>query len=368
MRALLVARKYLLEMIREPKLLGLILGLPAVFLLVNYIGYSSLDRLPTHTLLVWATDPAAEPWITLIDQSRYNDGRRTFQVERIADLAGADEALKSGDASALVIFTPRADGRMGIMTRGDAVSLRFIAASTLLDRLLGQAQNRIDGMPEILQIREQPLAAASPRNEFDAYAPGIMIFAILLLIPQTAMLVGREIRQGTLKRLAVTSLSSRDYLVGVSLAQMIVAAVQVGVIFAAAQLLGFQNRGSLGLALLIGWVLSFSAIGAGLMVACFIQDDTAALNLGSTVTMLGVFLSGAFFAFPTQGIVTLAGHEMGLFDLLPATHGMLILQQVLTGGASFTQVSLRLAIMLALSLVYFSAGIALFAYRQRWQA
>ena len=48
---------------------------------------------------------------------------------------------------------------------------------------------------------------------------------------------------------------------------MIVALVQVAVMFAAALALGFHNRGSLLLALLIGLALAFGSVGMGLVRA-----------------------------------------------------------------------------------------------------
>ncbi|MEE8392149.1 MAG: hypothetical protein V3S14_15325 [Anaerolineae bacterium] len=130
-----------------------------------------------------------------------------------------------------------------------------------------------------MKVAEEPLGAADPsallragpQTEFDIYAPGIMIFALLMIIPQTAMLVAREVRWGTLRRLHLTRLRAWDLLTGVSLAQMIVAVVQVVVMFAGALAVGFHNQGSLLLAIVVELAVSFSAVGKGLVVAPF--DD-----------------------------------------------------------------------------------------------
>ena len=54
-----------------------------------------------------------------------------------------------------------------------------------------------------VRVVENPIPALSfrPAHDFNVYAPGMLVFAILLLIPQTALLVGREMRRGTLRRL-----------------------------------------------------------------------------------------------------------------------------------------------------------------------
>jgi ABC-type polysaccharide/polyol phosphate export permease len=181
-----------------------------------------------------------------------------------------------------------------------------------------------------------------------------------MIIPQTAMLVAREVRWGTLRRLRLTRLNASDLLGGVSLSQMVVAVVQVVLVFAAALGLGFNNQGSLWLAVVVGLAVSFSAIGLGLIVACFVENDGQAINVGSTVMMILVFFSGAMYQLPPLTVFTLAGHQIGVFDLLPATHGFLALQQVLTYGAGLREIAFRLGATVALSLLCFALGIFAF--------
>jgi len=126
-------------------------------------------------------------------------------------------------------------------------------------------------------------------------------------------------------------------------------------------LLGFHNRGSLWLAMLAGVLLSFSAIGPGLIVACLVSDDSQALNIGGSLSMIGVFLTGAWFPMPASPLFSLGGHEINIYDAIPATHGMLALQRVLVGGAGFGEVSFRLAALFILSLIVFAAGVITFS-------
>ncbi len=145
--------------------------------------------------------------------------------------------------------------------------------------------------------KQKTLSLNMPLSDFDAFAPGVMIMAILLLIPQTATLVGRELRTGTVKLLQLSSLSTAEWFAGISLAQMCAAVVQVALMLLMAILLGFHTQGSLVLAFVICLILSFGSIGLGLLVACIIHNDSEAVNTGSVFSMLQVFLSGAFFPF-----------------------------------------------------------------------
>jgi ABC-2 type transport system permease protein len=367
MKTILVARKCLLESWREPHLLALTLLFPLFMMLITVVGYGSTYKLATHPVLVMGTNPRAEALIEQLRAERYPDGRPTFDLQPATALAAAETALKAQTATALLIMGSDDAGGLTVTVRGDATSMRFITASTILGKVITPYLDRAAGMPEALHIIEEPITITAPQTEFDTYAPGMMIFAVLLLTPHTATLIAREIRWGTLRRLRITPLSAGELLGGISLAEMIVAVGQVVIMFATALVLGFHNHGSLLIALGVGLLLSFSAVGFGLIVACFSSNDSDALNIGATVSMLQVFLSGMFFVLPPFTLFAVAGHEIGVFDFLPATHGVLALQQVLIGGAGLGVIGFRLVVMTAVSMLYSVIGVVIFGRRQMRQ-
>jgi ABC-2 type transport system permease protein len=78
-----------------------------------------------------------------------------------------------------------------------------------------------------------------------------------------------------------------------------------------------------------------------------------------------VFLSGAMFPMPVPALFILGSHQVGWFDIFPATHAMIALQQVLTGGAGLETVAFRLGATLLLSVLYFILGVWVFSIKQR---
>jgi ABC-type multidrug transport system permease subunit len=358
MRTLLVARKSLLELVREWQLLLLVVATPLAFLVITALGYSA-PLLVTHPILLISPADRSAGLVRDLQAQRYADGRSVFEVSETSDPAAAQAALKEQSAAALV--TVSSDGALVTIT-GDALYPRFYRASVLLESVIYGYVDRLAGRPEAVRIVEAPIFAVGPRTEFDLYAPGMILFGLLMIIPQTAMLVAREVRWGTLRRLRLTRLGAGDLLGGVSLSQMAVAVVQVTLVFGAALALGFNNQGSLLLAIVVGLAVSFSAVGLGLIVACFVENDGQAINVGSTVMMILVFFSGALYQLPPLTVFTLADHQIGIFDLSPATHGFLALQQVLTYGAGLREIAFRLGVTVALSLLYFALGV--FAFRR----
>ncbi len=364
MRVLLVARKSLLEILREWQLLVLVVLVPVAFVAIAAFAYGT-PMLATQPILVVSADlqsaPAIAALIEELEARRYADGRPVFEITPSADLEAAEAALKERTATALLLITQQAAGSTPSITiKGDALYPRFHRASIILEAAVNGYADRVANRQEIIRLVEEPLVGASPQSEFDLYAPGMIVFALLLIIPQTAMLVGRELRWDTLRRLRLTPIHAGELLGGISLAQMAVAVVLVVVVLASALLMGFHNHGSLWVAMLVGLAISFSAIGLGLITACFVENDGQAINLGSTVSMIQVFLSGSFYQLPPLTVFTLAGHPIDLFDLFPATHGFLALQQVLSYGAGFSDIAFRLAATTILSILYFVVGVFVF--------
>jgi ABC-2 type transport system permease protein len=361
MRALLVARKNLIELLREPQLTLLTLLVPLGFLLITYAGYNT-PLLITYPLYLIDKDPQSTALIDALESRQYADGRPVFELKPSTDRGAVEAGLRGHKAVASVEINPaeEAEHLPQITILADAVYQPFMRASLLLDNTLFNYANQTTGHTPVVRVEEEPLFTTGPQTEFDLYAPGMTIFALLLIIPQTAMLVGREIRWNTLRRLRLTRLDAAELLGGISLAQMVVAVIQVVLLFAVALALGYNNQGELWLAVLIGLVVSFSCVGQGLLVACFIENDSQAINVGSTVAMFEVFLSGAFYQLPAPTMFTLFNHQISAFDIFPATHGFMALQQVLTYGVSLSDVGFRLGATLLLSVIYFAIGIIVF--------
>lgn len=359
-RTLLVARKTLLEIQRDAVLLVLVLGIPTFFMLITYVGYGHTPKTATYPLMVLSNSGKADALLAKVSAAAYDDGRPYFSLSKANSREEAETALVDRKAAVLLIVEEDSSGQVHYTTHGDALNMKFIKASTQLDAIVLPWLEREQGKPERFSLRVKPLEHPRPISEFDYYVPGMMVFAILMIIPQTAMLISRERRRGTLRRLDLSLLRPVDLLGGVCLSQLVIAVLQILLMFATALALGFQNRGSIVLALVIGIFLAFGSVGLGLLLSCFMRTDTDALNTSSVVAMMQVFLSGAFFVMAVPILFFWLDHPINLFDFIPASHGMLALQQVLSGGAGLSEVGFRTAATLLLSLLYFFIGVLVY--------
>ncbi|HSJ59503.1 MAG TPA: hypothetical protein VLC95_20125, partial [Anaerolineae bacterium] len=104
MKTLAVARKTLVEITREPQMLGLVVLLPLVFLLITATTYTG-SLLVTYPIAV--TGAAAEDSLVVeVAALRYSDGRPVFDVTVMGDRAEADRALKEQEVTLLLSFSP----------------------------------------------------------------------------------------------------------------------------------------------------------------------------------------------------------------------------------------------------------------------
>jgi ABC-2 type transport system permease protein len=195
---------------------------------------------------------------------------------------------------------------------------------------------------------------------FDHVAPGIMVFAILLLISYTATSLGREMEQGTLHRFRLARAPWLGIMAGVSVAQLLLASVAFALMLLGAAAMGFHSAGSYLDAYLVVLVTAVSAIGVGMLLAALVKGREEAANLSLLAALPLGFLSGAFFDVP--GVALPNGGD--LYDLLPTTHAVIALRAILNDGVELDALGPRFAALGALSGLYFLVGAGLFWLRR----
>lgn len=410
MKVLSIARKTLLELVREPLLLGLMLLFPTVIVGFYYIAFGQTEEgLSTYlNILVinedtgatlegdmpfdwaqdvpfdWAQDvpfdlaqdgywQAGAMLIWVMREIEY-EGEPVFEVEMVTDRRAAEIALREHKASLLLAIPPdftqvlvdHVSGAEGaspavVSLVGDPGSNNFVFAHSFLNGLVREfAQEVVGWQDDALTIAYEFLPGTGTMSDFDFGVGGIIVFGLTFGMITTATVMVRESVTGTLRRLQLTRASASDLLLGVTLAQMVVAAVQVPITFGAAVAMGFRSNGSLLLTMGIGLLLNLSVVGLGLIVACFSRDDGEATNLGSGLLVPVVFLSGALYPMPDVPIATIAGRTIQVYDILPTTHAAEAMRRVLVSGDGLGAIAYELVAMTVLSVLLLTVGVILY--------
>ena len=399
MKALSIARKTLLELLREPLLVGLMLLFPTAIVGSYYLAFGQTkDGLSSYLSVMVLNDDAGaaqdEPFDAALQSIPLGQGRQwqagealievlrgikwegepVFDVEVVSDRRAAEIALREHKVSLLLVIPP--DFTQTLMdvsageyptspavfsVVGDPGSESFVFARSFLNYLVPQFAKQLVGWrDDTLTVAYEFLPGTGTMADFSFGVGGVIVFGIMFAVIPTATMLVRENVKGTLRRLRLTRAGAGDLLLGVTLAQMAVVAVQIPVTFGAALVMGFHSNGSLLLAMGIGLLLSLAAIGLGLIVACFARNDGEAANLGAGVLVPVVFLSDALYPMPEVPLITVAGRTIQVYDISPATHAAEAIRRVLVLGEGPGAIAYELAALTLLSALFLATGVVLY--------
>lgn len=386
-RALLVAEKSLKEAVRQPKSLAITIGLPLVFMVIFGLAFGGESTSSTYEVSVVDQDGGtlAEAYAEGLRDLEYDDGRPIFRIVERRTPEDARTSLETRDTDALIVIpagftegltptqTPAASPLQPaqsappkgtrVEVTGDPSSPGYQTASQIIAAYTKEFGERVTKQEPPIEIQQTAITSRE-LEAFDFIAPGLMIFAILNLLPQGAMMLAREMEMGTIDRLRQSPAGALSILGGVALAQLAIAAVSLGLMLIGASLMGFHNQGSYVDAYVIAMLAVTSVIGASMLLASFIKTIQEASAFGALISVPASFLSGAFFALPTIDLFVFGGREIHLYHALPSTWAVEAMRQTLTFGASLGEVAFPLTAMAVLSGCFLAAGVLLYKRRR----
>ena len=385
MKALAVSRKILLEYWREPLLLGLIFAFPVILLLFYYLAFGDTGQGMAKHLKIMALNQdsgalVAGEHINLGDQliaqvvaARF-EGLPIFDLQAVKDRREAEINLREHKAALLLVIEPDFSATLLSVASGsrEAAAARlsllgypssdlYIFARSLLEGLIAEFCRQALGWEHnSLALGYEFTPGTGTMSDFEFGVAGLIVFGIMFLTISTAMTLVREEVNGTLERLRLTGLTSLDLMVGVTGAQLVLGVLMVLVTFGSARLMGFQGKGSLLLAILVGVLLSLSAVGLGLVTACFSRNESEAANLGAVIGVMLALISGAMYPLPEIPLATIAGQTIQLYDFLPPAHAARALQEILIFGKGFRAVGYELIGLTLLAVLILAASIGIY--------
>ena len=355
---LAMVRKEFIQMRRDRLTLGMMVGLPALQLLL--FGYA----IRTEVRILPAT---------VLDESRTAESRALIQVLentgsfRVIGEAGSrhalDREIERGDAKAGIVIPPdyarrlrRRDGaqvQVGVDAADPLASQSAMSAAALA----GAAYSSVlaGGARPPLEVRVRPRYNPGLRSE--AYiVPGIIgVLLSITMLVITSMAVVRERERGTLEQLIVTPLGKGALMLGKVVPFVLVGYVQMTVILLLGRLVfDVPIRGSVPLLYLIVASFIMANLGIGLFISTLARSQAQAMQMAFFVMLPNILLSG--FMFPREAMPVLA-QWIGL--ALPLTYFLDILRGIL-----LKDVGLGVLWPETLVLTLFAAGLlALSAWR-----
>lgn len=385
-RALLVAKKQLTEMVRQPRNLAIVVGLPLAFMLIFGLAFGQSGGNTTYALRVQDQDGGAlaQAYVKGLENLTYDDGTPMLSVRKVTDAAGVEAVqrdLEKRDAEAFLVIpqgftegltptqqpgqTPLQPTQTvppqgtSVRVSGDPSYGGYNAAASIVEAYTQAFAAEAAGQAPPIEVQREAVTS-TVLSGFDYVAPGLMVFAILMLAPQGAAILTREVETGTIDRLKQSPAGALSILGGVALAQLVLASVSLALMLVGARVMGFHNQGSWLAAYVIALFTALSAIGVGMLIASLAKMQQEAANVGTLFTVPASFLSGAFFPIPSVDLFTVNGRAIGIYHVLPTRWAVEAIRDVLTFGRTLQDEAFALTGLVVLSALYLLVGALLY--------
>jgi len=374
-RTLAVAQKELRQLFRDRPSLAMIVGIPALQLVL--FGYAiNLDvrHIPT-AVLDRAQSALSRKLVGELEASQTFSVQRTVQSKR-----EGIALLESSEVGAVLVIPSDFDRRL-LRGRGAEVSILADASNpTVASAIALAAQGyaaakreerwplRRDHVaaPRAELIRTHPLRIEvlpfyNPERRTAVFiVPGLVgVILTMTMMLMTALATVRERERGTFEFLIATPVKPAEVMVGKILPYLLVGHIQVGLVLALGRLLfDVPIHGSL-LDLGVGALPFLGAMLAmGLLISSLSRTQFQAMQLSFFFFLPSMLLSG--FMFPFDAMPEPA---RWIGSALPLTHFLRIVRGVLLKGASIQELWREVAAIVAFGAVVLA--LASLTFRKR---
>ena len=262
----------------------------------------------------------------------------------------------------------------GVRTMFDEAGILTIASPEEARAI--EAQNLGVVMTRINEMRTNPVievAVQDPAGEqtggtiqtFFAYLfPGLTVMFIFFIVPMAADSLLSERETGTLRRLLTAPIPKGAILAGKVLAYMLLACLQVVIVFAVAGLVFGTPFGKSPLGLVIlTLVVAFTATALGMLVAAVAKTAKQADSIGLILAFVLAGLGGAM-AMSKEPLFRSGGFIGTLSNITPHAHAVEGYYRLMAENASFIQVLPQIGILLGMGIVFFIIAVWRFRFDQ----
>jgi len=371
-RLVSIIRKEFLQIIRDPRTLVLVLGIPITQLLL--MGYAATNDVRNVPLVVFDQDHGSA-------SRRLLDAYRGADYFTVAYSVGSEAELRqlldSGDARAGLIIPPNYSARLG--GEGSA-QVAFIldgsdptVASTSLSaaQLIGQSY-ATEVLAERMSRRGQALPARSSAeirtqvwynpDLVSAYfmVPGVIgqiLYGLTSILTATAVV--RERERGTIEQLIVTPIRPWELMLGKIIPYVVLAFLNTLEVLALGSFLfHVPINGDLGLILLLSGLFLISGLGVGLLASTVANTQQEAMLWVFMTLLPSIFLSGFFFPLNAMPKVL-----QWFSTILPLRYYLVIIRSLLIKGVGVESLRDEILALCILGLILMT--LATLRFRKR---
>ena len=322
-----LSKKNLLVVIRDPGALFMLILFPVIATMAFGLAFGTSDGgQSTYEVGVVNTDFSGSNW----SQNLIMNLSETMilNIRNYSDSGAAQSDLSQGRIQAVLIIpedfglscdsywesptNPNLWTNTTVTLYLDSGSLfatqaiPTIVQQTFLTTIYGMQPTEISGP---VTIGSPSLVDVSKLTTFDYFAPGFFSFFAIFLIMTVSQSFIFEREKGLLRRIRTTPTSSSEFITSHAISNMIIAIIQVAIVFVVSILVGYRPLGdaaSFISAFLILAIFSLCCVGFGLIAATLAKSSGAATGIAFLFIMPQMFL-GTFVSVGLSAIAREAG-------------------------------------------------------------
>ncbi len=385
MRFFSLVRKTTLENLRDWKILVMTLTFAPFFTVLMHFYFDAATESPYRLALVNRDEGAISPdgntvnhgldLIEALELAAATEGSEVLRVSEAADSGSAIATLEAGSVDLVVIvpesFTATLEAhKLGsvaavaiVATYGDPANARYLMAAAWSDAITYTYAAEVAEVDGPIEVSMRTVGREETLSEFDLYVPGLLALAVIMLMFTAAASIIREKDKGTLMRLRISNMTTAEWLLSVSLVQLLLGVIAVALTLATAMMFGYEPSMPPFSLLLLSALSSLAITGISVLVAAWLRTIFDLMTIGCFPFFILMFFSGSMFPLPDITVFELAGRTVNLNDILPTTHSISAFDGLLNRGFGLGDVWFEVVAIALLSVVFFTVGTAVFARR-----
>jgi ABC-2 type transport system permease protein len=363
------------ENLRDWPILSLTLVFASLFVFLMK-GYLAGTESEDYKLLVYNLDKAGAYSKELVDSWKATvspEGKLYLKVEETTDLEKAKKKIENKDADILIVipenfsstFAQYVKNKKGIIAPlksiGDPANARYAMAAAFADYTTYGFIGARTGSENPMNVEFEAIGSKD-RNigMFELMVPALLVFSLIMVFFSAGATLVKEVEKGTIIRLMLSKLTAFEFMSAMTLNQLIIGGVCLGLTFLSAYSVGYRTTGSVFLLILVGLAVCFSVIAMGIITVCFIKTMFGLLTVGCFPFFVLMFFSDCMMPLPKVKVFEILGNPVFMNDVLPTAIGVRAMNKVLNFNAGFNDIAFELGLITLLGLMYFAIGAFLF--------
>lgn len=331
---------------RDPTSLGLLIGLPA--LLIVLVGYA-LNFDVKHTpmaVIDWDDSPGSREYLAKFSHTEYfNYLGRVSSYREVEEMFLRDEAkiavviphrfgsrLASGEDVAVQLLVDGSDANTGLQAMSNAARITSDYSARIrldaADRLGRSVRQAIDFRPRVWY--NENLVSSK------FLIPGLIgLILVLTAVVSTALTVVREKERGTMEQITVSPLHPLQLVLGKTIPYLAISLLAATAILILGYLLfDITIEGSLALLYAAITLMILGALGQGLLISSVTDSQQVAFIAAIFSSLLPSFLLSGF-VFPVS---SMPAPLQVISNIAVAKFFLVIIRSVMLKGAGFAAV------------------------------